>query len=162
MQDGLWQVASDMYRKRHFLYTSAMTCIKKFVMAGPESVPASPNKPNRKLAARQLQPPSFQLPAGTTRRRSGRRAGCRGRRRKFLAQRFGYNPLQVDWGFPVGAIASVGSPGLFAFYIDRHDADAIRQKPRSCDRLCDCAMPCGQQSEHLGQACSSIRASWLH
>jgi len=23
--------------------------------------------------------------------------------------------FQVDWGFPVGAIASVNSPGLFAF-----------------------------------------------
>jgi hypothetical protein len=28
---------------------------------------------------------------------------------------FGYNSLQVDWGVPVGAIASVGTPGLFAF-----------------------------------------------
>jgi len=39
---------------------------------------------------------------------------------------------------------------------------AIRKKLRSCDHLPDSAMPSGRQSEHLCQACSGIRASWLH
>jgi hypothetical protein len=39
-------------------------------------------------------------------------------------------PSQVDWGFPVGVTASVGSPGPFAFW-----GGFMRQPPGRRDRL---------------------------